>query len=98
MKLLVFLNLGDSTHRALLEAVAASDASILVHNLENAIDNFDNLLRARVDADSATDAGIFINNGARHSGPPFLPYDPPLLLGRLLAFPVQSARYHVMRR
>ena len=84
IKPLVFLNLGDSTHRALLEAVATSDASILVHDLEHAIDNLDNLLRASVDADSATDAGIFINNGTGHSWPPFL-YDPPWRLGSSLA-------------
>ena len=54
--ILVFDDLRDGAHRALLDAVTASDARLLVHDLGSAADHFQDLLRASVDADAATDA------------------------------------------
>lgn len=59
---LVLDNLGDSAHGALLDAVTASDASILAHNLSDPIDNLENLLRASINADAATDAIVSLND------------------------------------
>ena len=64
---LVLDDLGDRTHGALLDAVAARDASILVHNVGLAADNLEHFLRAGVDADAATDALIGFDNRVRHS-------------------------------
>ena len=53
---LVFHDLRDGAHGALLDAVAARDASILVHSFNGAINDLQDLLRACVNADAATDA------------------------------------------
>lgn len=63
---LVLGNLGDSTHGALLDAVAATDASILVDSLSNAVHDVDNALRASVGADAAANALVRINNRMSH--------------------------------
>ena len=48
--LLVFNNLFDGAHGALFNAVAASDAVLLVHSLDNATVDLQDLLRAGVNA------------------------------------------------
>ena len=53
---LVFHDLRDGAHGALLHAIAAGDARIFIHSLNGAVHDFQNLLRARVNADAATDA------------------------------------------
>ena len=63
---LVFGNLRDGAHGAFLEAFAAADASILVHDLSRAGGNFENLLRAGVDADAAAYAVVSVDNRMRH--------------------------------
>ena len=55
---LVLDNLGDSAHRALLDAIAAGDAGVLVDSLGNTVDDLENLLRACVNANAAADALI----------------------------------------
>ena len=64
---LVLDDLGDRTHGALLDAVAARDAGVLVHDLSDAADHFEHFLRAGIDADAATDALIGFDNRVRHS-------------------------------
>ena len=64
---LILGNLGDCTHRALLEAFAATDASIFVHDFGDTAGNFQNFLRASVDANATTDALVSINQGTCHS-------------------------------
>ena len=64
---LVLDDLGDRTHGALLDAVAARDARIFVHDLGDAADNLEHFLRAGIDADAATDALIGLDNRVRHS-------------------------------
>ena len=64
---LILGNLRDCTHRALLEAFAASDASVFVHNFGDTAGNFQNFLRASVDANATTDALVSINQGTCHS-------------------------------
>jgi hypothetical protein len=66
---LVFDDFLDSTHGALFQAVAASDASFLVHYRAYAVNNLDAGLRAGIDADAAADAFIGNNNGMRHDRP-----------------------------
>ena len=62
-----FLNeLGDGAHRAFLDAVAARNAVVVVHGRGNAVDHFENLLGARVNADAAADALVGVDNGMRH--------------------------------
>ena len=63
---LVLDDLGDRTHGALLDAVATSDASFLVHGVGNAIDDLEHFLGARVNADAAADALVSFNYGMRH--------------------------------
>ena len=63
---LVFGDLGDGAHRALLDAVAARLARVLVHNVGNAADDLENALRARVDADAAPNALIGLDNRMGH--------------------------------
>ena len=60
--LLVLDDLGDGAHRAFLDAVAASDAGILVDNLGHAVHYLEHVLRACVNADSATDALVSFND------------------------------------
>ena len=43
---LVFDNLGDSTHRALFDAVAAGDARLLIDDVGRAAHDFQHFLRA----------------------------------------------------
>ena len=64
---LLFDDLGDGAHRALLDAVAARDAGVLVHDLSDAANHFEHFLRAGIDADAATDALIGFDNRVRHS-------------------------------
>ena len=64
---LVLDDLGDRTHGALLDAVAARDAGVLVHDLSDAAAHFEHFLRAGIDADAATDALIGFDNRVRHS-------------------------------
>ena len=61
-EVLVLDDLRDSAHRAFLDAVATGNAGVLVHDLGDTIDNLENVLRASVDADSATNALISFNN------------------------------------
>ncbi len=63
---LVFGDLGDGTHGALFEAFAAADAGVFVDDLGNAAGNFQNLLRTSVDADTATNALVSINDRTCH--------------------------------
>ena len=67
MEELVFGNLRYGAHGALLEAFAACDASVFVHNFGNAARNFENLLRACINADAATNAFVGIDNGMGHT-------------------------------
>ena len=53
---LVLDDLRNGTHGALLDAIAAGDARIFIHSLNSAVHDFQNLLRARVNADAAADA------------------------------------------
>ena len=66
---LVFGNLGDCAHRAFLQALAASDASIFVDNFGNAARNLENLLGACVYANPTTNALVFVNNRMSHDSP-----------------------------
>lgn len=66
---LVLDDLGDGTHRALLDAVAACDAAVLVHDLGGAVDDLENLLRASVNANAATDAIVSFNDWMGHCLP-----------------------------
>ena len=75
--ILVFDDLRDGAHRALLDAVAASDARLLVHDLGSAADHFQDLLRASVDADAATDALISFDNRRGHDRSPSRLTNPP---------------------
>lgn len=68
MRSLVFGDLRDGAHGAFLEALAACDAGIFVHDLGDTAGNFQNLLRASVDANTAADALIGGNNGMGHVG------------------------------
>lgn len=58
---LVFDYLRDGAHRALLKAVAASDACLFVNGIGNAVHNFQNLLRTGIYTNAATDALISVN-------------------------------------
>ena len=64
---LVLDDLGDRTHGAHLDAVAARNAGILVHNVSLAANNLEHFLRAGVDADATANALIGIDNRVRHS-------------------------------
>ncbi len=63
---LVLDDLGDSAHGAFFHAVAARDASVFVHNVRDATDDFEHFLRASIDADTAADALIGFNNRVSH--------------------------------
>ena len=63
---LVFSNLGDSAHGALLDAVAATDAGVFVYSVNNAANYFQNALRASVDANAATNAFVSYDNRMCH--------------------------------
>ena len=65
---LVFGNLRDGAHGAFLEALAARDAGVFVHDLGNTAGNFQDLLRASVNADTTTNAFVSGNNGMGHDG------------------------------
>ena len=64
---LILDDLGDGAHGALLDAVTTSDASILVGNLDDTADNFQNAFRAGINADAAADALISFDNRMGHS-------------------------------
>ena len=64
--LLVLGDFGNSSHGAFLEALAASDASVLIHDLGDTAGNLQNLLRAGVYANTAADAFVFSDNGMGH--------------------------------
>ena len=64
---LVALVESESSGRLVLDAVAARDAGVLVHDLSDAADHFEHFLRAGIDADAATDALIGFDNRVRHS-------------------------------
>ena len=57
---------GDGAHGAFLDAVAARNAGILVHNVSLAANNLEHFLRAGVDADATANALIGIDNRVRH--------------------------------
>ena len=63
---LVLDDLGDCAHRALFDAVATGDAGVLVYNLGDAVDNLEDVLRARINADTTADAIVSLNNWMRH--------------------------------
>lgn len=63
---LVFDDLGDAAHGALFDAIAASDAGVLVLNHHNAAGNLQDSLSTRVYADTAADAFIGLKNRMRH--------------------------------
>ena len=60
---LVLDDLRDGAHGALLDAVAAGDAGVFVLNGGDAADDLEDLLRAGIYADTATDALIGFNDG-----------------------------------
>ena len=66
---LVLDDLGDGAHGAFLDAVAAGDAAVLVDDLGGAVDDLENLLRASIDANAATDAVVSFNDWMRHRFP-----------------------------
>ena len=55
-------DLRDGAHGALLDAVPACDACVLVHVLRYPIDDLEDVLRASVYADAATDALVSFND------------------------------------
>lgn len=61
-KRLVLNDLRNSTHRALLHAVTTGDARVFVHGFGGAVYHLKNLLRARINADTATDAFVRFND------------------------------------
>ena len=63
---LVLDDLRDGAHGAFLDAVAARNAGILVHNVSLAANNLEHFLRAGVDADATANALIGIDNRVRH--------------------------------
>ena len=66
---LVLDDFGDGAHGAFLNAVATSDAAVLVHDLGGAVDDLENLLRASVNANAATDAIVSFNDWMGHGFP-----------------------------
>ena len=66
---LVFGDFRDGAHRALFDALAACDAGVLVRYLGYAAGNFQNLLWTRIDADSAADALVGVDNRMSHRFP-----------------------------
>ena len=57
---------GDSAHGALFYAVAAGNASVFVFNLNRTARYFKNAIRACVNANTASNALISINNRMCH--------------------------------
>ncbi len=64
--LLVVGDFGDGAHGALFQAFAASDAAVFADYFHNTAGNVKHILRAGIDADSAADAFVFIDNRTRH--------------------------------
>jgi hypothetical protein len=65
-------DLGEATHGALLEAVAASNACLFVDYFADTVHDFQNALGASVDADTAADALFRFDYRMRHSNSFFL--------------------------
>ena len=63
---LVLHDFRDGTHRALFHTVTASDAGVFIDHDDGAVNDFENVLRAGVNADAAADAFVFKNYGMRH--------------------------------
>jgi hypothetical protein len=88
---LLFGNLRDGAHGALLKAIAARDASLFIRNFDDTAGYFQNLLRAGIDADSAADAFVGIDNRMRHDNSFSFELYRPRSRGMLS---IQCARYH----
>ena len=62
LKTLVLDDVRDRAHGAFFHAVAACDAQIVVHDIGNAADDFQNAFFAAVNANAATNALVSIDN------------------------------------
>jgi hypothetical protein len=63
---LVFRDLGDSAHGAFFHTLAATDAGVLVRDLNDPARNFQHFLRARIYADTTANALVSIDNRMSH--------------------------------